>query len=138
RIIESPCVEGLLQAILSTEIQEESLNYVTCSLAELAKHEGATLHLLEWMNGPLIKRLVRLAGQREHTEPSFQAASVVRHMIRHDKVRSLLKCHMEEVQRYLMNFLNHQEIRFQQLGISTLGKLLEGMSLDSTVLTIST
>ncbi|CAM4534473.1 uncharacterized protein [Lepidochelys kempii] len=131
RIIESPCVEGLLQAILSTEIQEESLNYVTCSLAELAKHEGATLHLLEWMNGPLIKRLVRLAGQREHTEPSFQAASVVRHMICHDKVRSLLKCHMEEVQRYLMNFLNHQEIRFQQLGISTLGKLLEDPEFSS-------
>ncbi|KAM9155943.1 uncharacterized protein ACDP82_004217 [Pangshura tecta] len=124
-IIESPCVEGLLQAILLTEIQEESLHYVTCSLGELAKHEGATLHLLEWMNEPLIKRLVRLAGQREHTEPSFQAAFIVRHMIRHDKVMSLLKCHMEEVQHYLMNFLNHQEIRFQQLGISTLGKLLE-------------
>ncbi|XP_032626883.1 uncharacterized protein LOC116819332 [Chelonoidis abingdonii] len=130
-IIESPCVEGLLQAILFTEIQEESLNYVTCSLGELAKHEGATLHLLEWMNEPLIKCLVRLAGQREYTEPSFQAASIVRHMICHDKVMSLLKCHMEEVQRYLMNFLNHQEIRFQQLGISTLGKLLEDPEFSS-------
>ncbi|XP_053880282.1 uncharacterized protein LOC128835017 isoform X2 [Malaclemys terrapin pileata] len=124
-IIESPCVEGLLQAILSTEIQEESLHYVTCSL------EGATLHLLEWMNEPLIKRLVRLAGQREHTETSFQAASIVRRMICHDKVMSLLKCHLEEVQRYLMNFLSHQEIRFQQLGISTLGKLLEDPEFSS-------
>ncbi|KAH1173521.1 vacuolar protein 8-like [Mauremys mutica] len=130
-IIESPCVEGLLQAILFTEIQEESLHYVTCSLGELAKHEGATLHLLEWMNEPLIKHLVRLAGQREHTESSFQAASIVRHMICHDKVMSLLKCHMEEVQHYLMNFLNHQEIRFQQLGISTLGKLLEDPEFSS-------
>ncbi|XP_039388542.1 vacuolar protein 8-like [Mauremys reevesii] len=130
-IMESPCVEGLLQAILFTEIQEESLHYVTCSLGELAKHEGATLHLLEWMNEPLIKRLVRLAGQREHTESSFQAASIVRHMICHDKVMSLLKCHMEEVQHYLMNFLNHQEIRFQQLGISTLGKLLEDPEFSS-------
>ncbi|XP_034621477.1 vacuolar protein 8-like [Trachemys scripta elegans] len=130
-IIESPCVEGLLQAILSTEIQEESLHYVTCSLGELATHEGATLHLLEWMNEPLIKRLVRLAGQREHTETSFQAASIVRRMICHDKVMSLLKCHLEEVQRYLMNFLSHQEIRFQQLGISTLGKLLEDPEFSS-------
>ncbi|XP_065256458.1 uncharacterized protein LOC135875518 [Emys orbicularis] len=130
-IIESPCVEGLLQAILSTEIQEESLHYVTCALGELAMHEGATLHLLEWMNEPLIKRLVRLAGQREHTEPSFQAASIVRRMICHDKVMSLLKCHLEEVQLYLMNFLSHQEIRFQQLGISTLGKLLEDPEFSS-------
>ncbi|XP_074846601.1 uncharacterized protein LOC142011298 [Carettochelys insculpta] len=125
RIIESPCMEGLFQAILSTEIQEESLHYLMGSLAELAKHDSATLHLLEWMNGPLIKCLLRLAGQQEHTEPSFQAASIVQRMMRHDKVMSLLKCHMQKVQHYLMNFLNHQEIRFQQLGISTLGKLQE-------------
>nr|XP_006123909.2 vacuolar protein 8-like [Pelodiscus sinensis] len=131
RIIESPCVGGLLQAILSTETQEESLHYLTCSLAELAKHEGATLHLLEWMNEPLIKRLVRLAGQQEHTELSFQAASIVRHMLCYDKVMSLLKCHLGEVQHYLMNFLNRQEIRFQQLGISTLGKLQEDPEFSS-------
>ncbi|XP_067398623.1 uncharacterized protein [Emydura macquarii macquarii] len=131
RITESPCVEGLFQAILSPEIQEESLHYVTCSLAELAKHEGATLHFLEWMNEPHIKCLVRLAGQQEHTEPSFQAASIIRYMICHDKVMSLLKCHMGEVQRYLMNFLSHREIRFQQLGISTLGKLQEDPEFSS-------
>ncbi|XP_075780366.1 uncharacterized protein LOC102446049 isoform X2 [Pelodiscus sinensis] len=131
RIIESPCVGGLLQAILSTETQEESLHYLTCSLAELAKHEGATLHLLAWTNEPLIKRLVRLAGQQEHTELSFQAASIVRHMLCYDKVMSLLKCHLGEVQHYLMNFLNRQEIRFQQLGISTLGKLQEDPEFSS-------
>ncbi|XP_029766910.1 vacuolar protein 8-like [Terrapene carolina triunguis] len=48
-----------------------------------------------------------------------------------DKVMSLLKCHLEEVQLYLMNFLSHQEIRFQQLGISTLGKLLEDPEFSS-------
>uniref|UniRef100_A0A8C3J0Q9 Vacuolar protein 8 n=1 Tax=Calidris pygmaea TaxID=425635 RepID=A0A8C3J0Q9_9CHAR len=37
RIIESPCIEGLLQTMLSTDVQEDSLLYVTSCLAELAK-----------------------------------------------------------------------------------------------------
>uniref|UniRef100_A0A8D0H5J3 Vacuolar protein 8 n=1 Tax=Sphenodon punctatus TaxID=8508 RepID=A0A8D0H5J3_SPHPU len=120
KIIESPCVEGLLQAILTTEIHEESLHYVTSCLAALAKHEGATLHLLDWMDESLMSCLVRLAGQMERAEPSFQAASIIKHMLAHEKAVSILKAHVSEVQHYLVKFLSHQEIRFQQLGISTL------------------
>nr|XP_013814408.1 PREDICTED: vacuolar protein 8-like [Apteryx mantelli mantelli] len=125
RIVESPCVEGLLQTMLSTDIQEDSLHYVTSCLAELAKQEGATLHMVQWMDEPLTKCLLRLAGQLERTEPSFQAASVIQHMIGHEKMMLLLKCHVKEIQAYLKNFLTHQEIRFQQLGISTFCRLQE-------------
>ncbi|XP_026700044.1 vacuolar protein 8-like isoform X3 [Athene cunicularia] len=125
RIIESPCVEGLLQTMLSTDTQEDSLRYVTSCLAELAKQEGATLHMVQWMDEPLTKCLVRLAGQLEHTEPSFQAASIIQHMIGHEKMILLLKRHIGEIQDYLKNFLTHQEIRFQQLGISTFCRLRE-------------
>ncbi|KFZ61479.1 hypothetical protein N321_02887, partial [Antrostomus carolinensis] len=128
RILESPCVEGLLQAMLSTDIQEDSLHYVTSCLAELAKQEGATFCMVRWMDEPLTKCLVRLAGQLEHTEPSFQAASIIQHMIGHEKMMLLLKRHIGEVQACLENFLTHQEIRFQQLGISTFCRLREGMS----------
>uniref|UniRef100_A0A669P5U1 Vacuolar protein 8 n=1 Tax=Phasianus colchicus TaxID=9054 RepID=A0A669P5U1_PHACC len=123
RIIESPCVEGLLQTMLSIDIEENSLHYVTSCLAELAKQEGGTLRMVKWMNEPLTKRLVRLAGQREHTETSFQAASIIQHMIDHEKMMLLLKCHIIEIQAYLRNFLTHQEVRFQQLAISTLCRL---------------
>lgn len=41
----------------------------------------------------------------------------------------LLKCHIREIQAYLENFLTHQEIRFQQLGISTFSRLQAGTSL---------
>ncbi|XP_049655835.1 uncharacterized protein LOC126038300 isoform X2 [Accipiter gentilis] len=125
RIIESPCVEGLLQTMLSTDTQEDSLHYVTSCLAELAKQEGATLCMVQWMDEPLTKCLVRLAGQVEHTEPSFQAASIIQHMIGHEKMMLLLKSHTRETQAYLENFLTHQEIRFQQLGISTFCRLRE-------------
>ncbi|KFQ26935.1 hypothetical protein N332_02095, partial [Mesitornis unicolor] len=128
KIIESPCVEGLLQTMLSTDIQEDSLHYVTSCLAELAKQERATLRMVQWMDEPLTKCLVRLAGQLRHTEPSFQAASIIQHLIGHEKMMLLLKHHMREIQAYLNDFLTHQEIRFQQLGISTFCRLREGMS----------
>ncbi|KFQ93643.1 hypothetical protein Y956_00332, partial [Nipponia nippon] len=128
RIIESPCIEGLLQTMLSTDIQEDSLHYVTSCLAELAKQEGATLRMVQWMDEPLTKCLVRLAGQLEHTEASFQAASIIKYTIGHEKMLLLLKHHVGEIQAYLKNFLTHQEIRFQQLGISTFCGLREGTS----------
>ncbi|XP_071596939.1 uncharacterized protein [Heliangelus exortis] len=125
RIIESPCVEGLLQTLLSTDIQEDSLHYVTFCLAELAKQEGATICMVQWMDEPLTNCLVSLAGRLEHPELCFQAASIIYHMMGHEKMILLSKQHIEEIQAYLMNFLIHPEIRFQQLGISTFCRLRE-------------
>ncbi|KFP75946.1 hypothetical protein N310_10729, partial [Acanthisitta chloris] len=126
-ITESPCIEGLLQTMLFTDTHEESLCYVTSCLAELAKQEEATLCMVQWMDEPLAKCLVRLAGQLEHTELSFQAASIIQHMIGHEKMMLLWKNDIAEIQAYLKNFLTHQEIRLQQLGISTFCRLREGM-----------
>ncbi|XP_064913188.1 uncharacterized protein LOC102096500 isoform X1 [Columba livia] len=123
RIIESRCVESLLQTMLSTDTEEDSLHYVTSCLAELSKQEGATLHMVQWIDEPLTKCLVRLAGQLKHTETSFQAASIIQHVIGHEKMVLLLKHHIGEIQAYLKNFLVHQEIRFQQLGIATFCRL---------------
>ncbi|XP_065691062.2 uncharacterized protein [Patagioenas fasciata] len=123
RIIESTCVEGLLQTMLSTDTEEDSLHYVTSCLAKLAKQEGAMLHMVQWIDEPLTKCLVRLAGQLKHTETSFQAASIIQHVIGHEKMVLLLKHHIGEIQAYLKNFLVHQEIRFQQLGIATFCRL---------------
>ncbi|XP_074025261.1 uncharacterized protein [Numenius arquata] len=125
RITESPCIEGLLQTMLSTDIQEDSLHYVTSCLAELAKQEGAMLRMVQWMDEPLTKCLVRLSGHLEHADASFQAASIIQHMLGHEKMMLLLKRHIREVQAYLENFLAHREIRFQQLGISTFCRLRE-------------
>ncbi|XP_010157048.1 PREDICTED: uncharacterized protein LOC104514932, partial [Eurypyga helias] len=123
RVTESPCVEGLLQTVLSMDGREDSLHYVTSCLAELAKQEGAVLRMVQQMDEPLTKCLVRLAGQLEHAEPSFQAASVVQCMMAHEKTMPLWKRHIGEIQAYLKNFLTHREIRFQQLGISTYCRL---------------
>ncbi|XP_061479936.1 uncharacterized protein LOC133383369 [Rhineura floridana] len=120
RVVESPCIEGLLQAIHSvTFLEEESLHCVMSCLVELMKNEGATMRMLELIDEPMISSLVTLAGQVEQIEPSFQAAFVIKHIIQRHEVVSLLKFHMYKVQQYLMKYLTHQEHRFQHLGIST-------------------
>nr|XP_033792676.1 vacuolar protein 8-like isoform X2 [Geotrypetes seraphini] len=124
-IIESQCFKGLLQAFLSTENEEESLLCVTSCIAELTKHELVQSYLVERMDIPLLKYTMGLTSQAHHPELSFQAASIIRQLALHEKMVSLLKCEMEAVQHYLLNFLKHQELRFQQLGITTLCILSE-------------
>ncbi|XP_077207900.1 uncharacterized protein LOC143844525 isoform X2 [Paroedura picta] len=120
RVIESPCVEGLLQAIHGVEyLDEEVLHCVISCLGELVKH-GGSARILELMDELLLSCLVRLAGQVEQTEPSFHAAVMIKHLIEHGEVVHLLKCHISKIQQYLMRYFTHQETRFQQLGISTL------------------
>ncbi|KAM3856651.1 uncharacterized protein M6D78_001460 isoform 3-T3 [Vipera latastei] len=120
KILESPCIKGLLQAIHSAHVLDDSLFYVISCLAELVKHEGATVHIVALMDEPLINHLVKLANQVEQIELSFQAAFLIKHFVRHEEVVALLKTHMNQVQQYLMKNLIHREIRFQHLGITTL------------------
>lgn len=132
RIIESPCLEGLIRAVCYVDCrEEESLCCVTSCLAELMTHEGATVQMLELIDEPLISCLVRLADRAEQTELAFQAAFIIRHIIQHEKVVFLLKSHMSKVEEYLMKYLVHREIRFQHLGLSTLCLLQKDFEFSS-------
>ncbi|XP_066478843.1 uncharacterized protein [Tiliqua scincoides] len=132
RVLDSPCIEGLFRAVCYADsLEEEALSCVTSCLAELVKHEGATVRMLELIDEPLISCLVRLADQAEQTESAFQAAFIIRHVIQHENGVSLLKSHMSKVQQYLMNYLVHREIRFQHLGISTLCILQKDLEFSS-------
>uniref|UniRef100_A0A8C5QXI2 Vacuolar protein 8 n=1 Tax=Leptobrachium leishanense TaxID=445787 RepID=A0A8C5QXI2_9ANUR len=117
-IIQSPCFEELLIALLNPSNEEETLQYVAASVAELAKYDITRVHLIK--EKALIKRLVQLAGQLEHKELSFQAASVIKELSYSVKIASELNYYMKDVLAYLMFFLSHQELRFQHLGIATL------------------
>ncbi|CAI5770164.1 8-like isoform X1 [Podarcis lilfordi] len=121
RVIESPCIEGLFQAVQSVDfLEEESLHCVMSSLVDLMKHEGATVRMLELVDDSVVCSLATLAGQVEQAELSFHAALVIKHLLQHKEMVSLLKSHMSKVQQYLIKYLIHQENRFQHLGISTL------------------
>ncbi|XP_028579352.2 uncharacterized protein LOC114594173 isoform X1 [Podarcis muralis] len=121
RVIESPCIEGLFQAVQSVDfLEEESLHCVMSCLVDLMKHEGATVRMLELVDDSVVCSLATLAGQVEQAELSFHAALVIKHLLQHKEVVSLLKSHMSKVQQYLIKYLIHQENRFQHLGVSTL------------------
>ncbi|XP_053315268.1 uncharacterized protein LOC128483199 [Spea bombifrons] len=124
-IIQSQCFEELLLALLNPSNEEEALQYVASCLAELAKHDIIRENLVNRKDKALIRCLVKLAGRLEHKELSFQVASVIKQLSHAGKIAAELKNHMKEVQAYLMCFLNHQELRFQHLSITTLCMLSE-------------
>ncbi|XP_053566866.1 uncharacterized protein LOC128656756 [Bombina bombina] len=124
-IIQSQCFEELLLALINPSNDEEALQYVASCVAELAKHDITREHLVKRKDKALIRCLVKLAGQLEHKELSYQAATVIKQLSYSGKIASELKHYMKEIQAYLMGFLSHPELRFQQLSIATLCTLSE-------------
>ncbi|XP_044148302.1 vacuolar protein 8-like [Bufo gargarizans] len=124
-IVRSQCFEELLLSLLDPNNEEESLQYVASCLAELATSDFTREQLIKRKNEALIRCLVRLAAFLEHKELSFQAATVIKQLSHGGKIAADLKPVMKEVQAYLMSFLSHSELRFQQMGIATLCSLSE-------------
>lgn len=124
-IVGSQCFEELLLSLLDENNEEESLQYVASCLAELAKYDFTQEQLIKRKDEALLRCLVRMAVHLEHKELSFQAGTVIKHLSHSGKIASYLKPFMKEVQAYLMSFLSHPELRFQQMGIVTLGSLSE-------------
>ncbi|MEE6475769.1 hypothetical protein FKM82_010856 [Ascaphus truei] len=85
-IVQSQCFEELLLALLNPSNEEEALQYVASCVADLAKHDITKEHLVKRMDKALIRCLVKLAGQLEHKELSFQAASIIRHLSHYGNV----------------------------------------------------
>lgn len=132
-IVESACLDGLLRVLCSPDNDESCLQYVASCVAELTKHELTTLHLLKRMDTALLRHLVRLAGEVQHTELSYQAGCIIAHLALHEAMRSMFRCQMDEIISYLTNFLSHQEPRFQELGVSTLRSLSQDAGFSSVI-----
>lgn len=124
-IVGSQCFEELLLSLLDPNNEEESLQYVASCLAELAKYDFTREQMIKRKDKALVQCLVRLSAHLEHKELSFQAATVMKHLSHSGKIATDLKPFMKEVQAYLMSFLSHPELRFQQIGIATLCSLSE-------------
>ncbi|KAM3932654.1 uncharacterized protein RB166_005664 [Leptodactylus fuscus] len=124
-IVGSQCFEELLRSLLDPNKEEESLQYVATCLAELAKSDFTRKQLIKRKDEALMRCLVRLAARLEHRELSFQAATIIKYLSHTGRIAVDLKPFMKDVQAYLMNFLSHPELRFQQMGIATLRSLCE-------------
>ncbi|KAG8444443.1 hypothetical protein GDO86_009574 [Hymenochirus boettgeri] len=124
-IIQSQCFEELLIALQNPNNEEDTLQYVASCLSELTKYNITREQIINRKDKTLIRCLVKLAGQLEHKELSFHTASVIKQLLHSGKITSDLKHQMKEVQSYLMYFMGHPELRFQQLSIATLCILSE-------------
>ncbi|XP_069462859.1 uncharacterized protein [Ambystoma mexicanum] len=132
-IIESPCFEGMLKALLCPENDETCLQYVASCIAELTKHDSTTSYLLTWMDTALITHLVRLAGQLEHTELAYQAGCIISHLALNEKLVPMFRFRTDEILCYLKHFLNHPEFHFQELGLATLSTLNQDAEFSSAI-----
>ncbi|KAG8582845.1 hypothetical protein GDO81_008202 [Engystomops pustulosus] len=124
-LVRSQCFEELLLSLLDPMNDEESIGFVVECLAELTKHEFTLKYLYERKGESPIKCLVRMAMNLENKDLSFKSATVIRNLSHSGA--SNLKYFKEEVQDYLTCYLSHPELRFQQMAISTLCSLSEGM-----------
>ncbi|XP_075059266.1 uncharacterized protein LOC142144389 isoform X2 [Mixophyes fleayi] len=124
-IVRSQCFEEFLLALLDPKNEEESLQYVASCLAELAKYDFTREQMIKRKDKAVIRCLVRMAGHLEHKELSLEAATVIKHLSHSGKIAADLMPLMKEVQAYLMSFLTHPELRFQQMSIATLCYLSE-------------
>ncbi|XP_077145416.1 uncharacterized protein LOC143807593 [Ranitomeya variabilis] len=124
-IVQNQCFEELLIALLDPNNEDDSLQYVVSCLAELTKYNITREQLRKRKKEAILKHLVGMAVDLENQELSFQAASVLNHLSHSENNVADMKLFMKELQAYLMSYLSHPELRFQQMGIATLSSLSE-------------
>ncbi|XP_062326137.1 uncharacterized protein LOC134027035 [Osmerus eperlanus] len=122
-LMESECLTGLLQVLVSSGATEEDLVCVTLCLHHLTTREVLQSRLATEMNPDHMLRLVTLSGEMENQELSYYSASIVSKLQINGDVVYLLRPHYPAISEYVLAFLKKQEVRFQQLGIVTLCSL---------------
>ncbi|XP_072265045.1 uncharacterized protein [Pyxicephalus adspersus] len=124
-IVQSQCFEELLLALLDPNNEEESLQFLAACIAELAQYDYARENLIQRKDKAFLKCLVRMSGYLEYKELAYEAAAVIKNLSPSGRIAVYLKPFMKDVHAYLMCFLTHPELRFQQMGIATLCLLSE-------------
>ncbi|KAL0969779.1 hypothetical protein UPYG_G00232180 [Umbra pygmaea] len=119
-VMNSECVRGLLQTLVSIVTSEETILCIISCLHHLTSWDSLQPHLAVQMTPEHVSCLVKFSAQRENAELSFTSASIITKLNRNDHFITLLKPHYATILEYLLMFLKNQEVRFQQLGIVTL------------------
>lgn len=121
--IDSRCAAALLQALRYFSVNTETLVHVTACIAELTKQEPIRTLIIQELDVNTVAHLLILTAQSENNDLSFQAACIICHLGVHEMFTLLLRPHTKEIVDYILHFLQHQEIRFQHLGLLTLRNL---------------
>nr|XP_046268781.1 vacuolar protein 8-like [Scatophagus argus] len=122
-VVESLCLSGLLWALLSPTLSDETLLNVTSQLQRLMTSDAFKSNASLRMTSEQVTRLVKLSGQMQNLQLSYNSAAIISKVEMTGEMIQLLRPHYINMLDYLLAFLREKDVKFQQLGIVTIFNL---------------
>ncbi|XP_041810152.1 vacuolar protein 8-like isoform X1 [Chelmon rostratus] len=113
-VMESPCLSGLLQALVSPALSDPLKSNLSVTVTS-----------------EQVSRLVTLAGQTQNPQLSYNSAAIICKLDMTGEVVQLLRPHYVTMLDYLLAFLQKKDVKFQQLGIVTILNLKKDAEFSS-------
>ncbi|XP_070776613.1 uncharacterized protein [Enoplosus armatus] len=122
-VMESLCLSGLLRALLSPTLSDETLLHVMSHLHHLMAWDQLKSNLSVTITSEQVSRLVKSLGQTQSPQLSYNSAAIISKLEMTGEVVQLLKPHYVTMLKYLLAFLKNKDVKLQQLGIATIFNL---------------
>lgn len=122
-VMESLCLSGLLRALLSPALSDETLLHVTSHLDHLMTWDQLRSELSVTITSEQVSRLVKLSGRMQTPQLSYNSAAIISKLEMNDDKLQLLRPHYSTMLDYLLVYLRQKDVKFQQLGIVTIFNL---------------
>ncbi|XP_044230260.1 vacuolar protein 8-like [Thunnus albacares] len=122
-VMESQCLSGLLRALVSPALSDETLLHVTSCLHHLMTWDPLKSKLSETVTSEQVSRLVKLSAQTHNLQLSYNCAAIISKLEMTGEITQLLRPHYITMSEYLLVFLKNKDVKFQHLGIVTIFNL---------------
>ncbi|TNN44022.1 Vacuolar protein 8 [Liparis tanakae] len=120
---ESPCVPGLLGALLSPSLSGETSLRVTSCLHQLMTCDALKSKLSATITSEQVSRLVKMSGQTLNPQLSHDSASIIGSLEMTEDTVRFLRPHYVTVLDFLSAFLKSKDVEWQQLAVVTVSNL---------------
>ncbi|KAK5917358.1 hypothetical protein CgunFtcFv8_012255 [Champsocephalus gunnari] len=122
-VTEARCSSGLLGALLSPSLTDDTLIHLTSCLQNLMTQHPLKSELSVMITSEHVSRLVNLSGRSQNPQLSYNGAAVISRLEVTGETLQLLKPHYVAMLEYLSEFLKNKDLKFQQLGLVTISNL---------------
>ncbi|XP_042078330.1 vacuolar protein 8 isoform X2 [Haplochromis burtoni] len=122
-VMESLCLPGLLCALVSNTLSDETLLHVTSCLHHLMACDVLRTKLSATITSEKVSGLVKLSEQIRKSQLAYNSAAIISELEMTEEMIRLLKPHYTSISKYLLGFLKKKDVKFQQLGVVTIFNL---------------
>ncbi|XP_034076512.1 vacuolar protein 8-like [Gymnodraco acuticeps] len=122
-VMEARCLSGLLGALLSPSLTDDTLIHLTSCLQNLMTQHPLQSELSVMITSEHVSRLVKLSGRSQNPQLSYNSAAVISRLEMTGETLQLLKPHYVAMLEYLSVLLQNKDLKFQQLGLVTISNL---------------